>query len=435
MLHRSNSHSATTVARSRAGEGSSIHFLSLGMKDFKLSTFEGPALNGVAPSTGNLELSSQGLPSSESTHRPPKATESLPANQESVGENHKTPMSLKKTRTRFEDVADAAPGTTSGRIRQRRKDESTTPLKPISQQSSPPKQSAEQLEARISSILTEIPARIRLASGPEPDAKEVLRPSPGTFSLQAPAAHQTPPRFTRAQTSVPPPSMTLAPAQAKNAQTRFGGDPEIKLYHLHQAGRDAPIKLFVRLVGEAGERVMVRIGGGWADLGEYLKEYASHHGKRSVPDSRYAFQGVPSSPITGSPAGLSAPNSRPTSSSAQDASTIPMTPEQATPEQATPRFFESTPGPIPPVASLRPGSRHSTSEDDSPLGGAGPKGKQTEISPRKQAWVDGMLSQARKAGAEKSRGHAAEIGDIGRVGGTKQVFLRSKTMRLDKGIP
>lgn len=363
-------------------------------------------------------------------HEPSGATGLSTVNQASVGEICKTPSSTKKTRNRFEDVADVAPGTTSGRIRHRRKSESTTPLKPKSQQSSPPKPSAEQLEARISSILTEIPARIRLASGPEPDAKEVLRPGLGNFSLQAPAAHQTPPRFTRAQTSVPPPPLTLSPAQAKNAQTRFGGDPEIRLYHLHQAGRDAPIKLFVRLVGEAGERVMVRIGGGWADLGEYLKEYASHHGKRSVSDSRYAFQGVSSSPIASSPAGLSAPNSRPTSSSALDASPTPMTPEQS-----AHRFFEATPGSIPSIASLRPGSRPSTSEEDSPLGGAGPKAKPTDISPSKQAWVDGMLDQARKAGAEKSRGPAAEIGDMGRVGATKRVFLRSKTLRLDQGIP
>lgn len=430
MLPRSNSHSATSVAQSRADEGSLIHFLSLDTTGFKSLKFEGPEPNGIVPSTGNLELSSQELPSSESMYRPPEATESSSADREPVGEIHKTPISSKKTRNRFEDVADAAPGTTSGRIRQRRKSDSTTPSKPKSQQSSPLKPSAEQLEARISSILTEIPARIRLASGPEPDAKEVLRPGLGAFSLQAPAAHQTPPRLTRAQTSVPSPSMTLAPAQPKNSQTRFGGDPEIKLYHLHQAGRDAPIKLFVRLVGEAGERVMVRIGGGWADLGEYLKEYASHHGKRSVSDSRYAFQGVPSSPITSSPAGFSAPNSRPTSSSALDASTTPMTPEQA-----TPRFFEATPGSIPSIAPLRPGSRPSSAEDDSPLGGAGPKGKQAVISPRKQAWVDGMLSQARKAGAEKGRGYPADVGDIGRVGGTKRVFLRSKTMRLDQGIP
>ncbi len=404
--------------------------MSLSTKDTKPLSSERTRSNGLAPSTGNPELANQGLPSPESMHQPLEATKFSPANLVPVGEIHKTPLSSKKTRNRFEDVADAAPGTISGRIRQRRKSDSTSSLKPNFQQSSPTKPGAEQLEARISSILTEIPARIRLTSGPEADAKEVLHPGLGAFNLRTPATHQTPPRFTRAQTSVPPPSMTLAPAQPKNSQTRFGGDPEIKLYHLHQAGRDAPIKLFVRLVGEAGERVMVRIGGGWADLGEYLKEYASHHGKRSVSGGRYAFQEVPSSPMMSSPAGSSTPTSRPASSSGLDASTMPMTPDQA-----AHRFFEATPGSIPSIVSLRPGSRHSTSEEDSPLGGAGPKTKQTDISPSKQAWVDGMLDQARKAGAEKSRGHAAEIGNIGRVGGTKRVFLRSETMRLDQGIP
>ncbi|TKA73307.1 hypothetical protein B0A55_08885 [Friedmanniomyces simplex] len=76
--------------------------------------------------------------------------------------------------------------------------------------------------------------------------------------------------------------LTLAPAEAspKKAATAAAAD-EVKLYHLRQAGREEPIKLFVRLVGE-GERVMVRVGGGWADLAEYLRQYAEHHGSRTV---------------------------------------------------------------------------------------------------------------------------------------------------------
>ena len=213
--------------------------------------------------------------------------------------------------------------------------------------------------------------------------------------------------------------MTLAPAQPKGSRSKSSnGDPEIKLYHLHQSGKDVPIKLFVRLVGEAGERVMVRIGGGWADLGEYLKEYASHHGKRSVSDSRFAIQELPSSPITSSPAigNSSAPTSRP-GSSLGSGPALPATPEMST---AT-RPFEATPGS---VDSLRPGSAHSWKEEESPLGGAGPKTKKVDVSPTKQAWVDGMLEQARHAAtADKGR----DIGDLGKVGGTKRVFLRTKT--------
>ncbi|KAK0249155.1 hypothetical protein B0A54_13541 [Friedmanniomyces endolithicus] len=78
--------------------------------------------------------------------------------------------------------------------------------------------------------------------------------------------------------------LTLAPAETssrKSAAAAATAADEVKLYHLRQAGREEPIKLFVRLVGE-GERVMVRVGGGWADLAEYLRQYAEHHGSRTV---------------------------------------------------------------------------------------------------------------------------------------------------------
>ncbi|KAI7362126.1 hypothetical protein KC354_g7531 [Hortaea werneckii] len=85
--------------------------------------------------------------------------------------------------------------------------------------------------------------------------------------------------------------LTLAPAEpstTKKNHTPSGGggtsEGEVKLYHLTQAGREDPIKLFVRLVGE-GERVMVRVGGGWADLADYLRQYADHHGSRTVSGS------------------------------------------------------------------------------------------------------------------------------------------------------
>ena len=152
---------------------------------------------------------------------------------------------------------------------------------------------------------------------------------------------------------------------------------------------------------------MVRIGGGWADLGEYLKEYANHHGKRSVSDSRFAIQGMPSSPFTSSP---SAPGSRPGSS------------DGPAPSQATPlKHYETTPGST--TDTSRPGSAHSWKADDSSLGGAGPKKKLVEVSPTKQAWVDCMMDQARNAAAETK----GDLGDLGKVGSTRRVFLRSKT--------
>ena len=49
------------------------------------------------------------------------------------------------------------------------------------------------------------------------------------------------------------------------------------LYHLHRTDGKAPTKLYIRLVGKNGERAMVRVGGGWEDLAEYLKRYVAHH--------------------------------------------------------------------------------------------------------------------------------------------------------------
>ena len=318
-----------------------------------------------------------------------------------------------KSRNRFETVTDIARGSTPVKIRQRRRSD-TSPHKPPARILSPPRNDAEQLEARISSILITIPAHIRLTSGPELEAPEIKSGSPDPRTPLP--RSKTAPRLSRAQTTTPSPlpQITLAPAQPSNGRSRpQGGDSEIKLYHLHQSGKEAPIKLFVRLVGEAGERVMVRIGGGWADLGEYLKEYASHHGKRSVSDSRFAIQELPSTPITGLPAagGASLPGSRPESSYGSG---------PATPDLGVLKQLEATPGSN---TSLRPDSAHSWKEDESPLGGAGPKTKKVDVSPTKQAWVDGMLEQARHAAIEKK----GDLGDIGKVGGTRRVYLRSKT--------
>lgn len=344
------------------------------------------------------------------THAPPLSQSEVPDLPYRTVDPSRVPTT---SRNRFETVTDLAPGLTPVRIRQRRKSD-TSPSKSVARIRSPPRNDAEQLEARISSILTTIPAHIRLTSGPELEAPEIKS---ATLDPRTPLPRsKTAPRLSRAQTTTPSllPHMTLAPAQPSNGRSRpQSGDPEIKLYHLHQSGKEAPIKLFVRLVGEAGERVMVRIGGGWADLGEYLKEYASHHGKRSVSDSRFAIQELPSSPITSSPAAgdASAPESRPGSSYGTG---------PATPDLGALKLNESTPSSN---TSLRPDSSHSWKDEESPLGGAGPKAKKVDVSPTKQAWVDGMLEQARHAAVEKK----GDFGDLGKVGGTRRVYLRSKT--------
>ncbi|KAL2039051.1 hypothetical protein N7G274_008100 [Stereocaulon virgatum] len=321
------------------------------------------------------------------------------------------PLSLPKPRNRFSQVLDLGPRSKSMKITEK-KPVDTTSVDHLGSSTVVLGHKAsenvdDQLEARISSILTSIPAHIRLTSGPEPDAPEVTRFS--SFSGLKTSASRTPAsRLNRAQTSSP--TMTLAPAQPKTSKSRSqSGEPEVKLYHLHQAGKDVPIKLFVRLVGEAGERVMVRIGGGWADLAEYLKDYATHHGRRAVSDSRFDIQGLPSSPL----ASQVSPTSRPVTPSS-------IGPPAMRKQQTTPGQFETphTPASDPP---LRPASQMSWTEEDSPsLGPAGPKTKRVDISPRKQAWVDEMLDQARQSGTEN-------FGDMGKVGATKRVFLKTKT--------
>ncbi|KAI9841935.1 MAG: hypothetical protein M1838_003342 [Thelocarpon superellum] len=154
--------------------------------------------------------------------------------------------------------------------------------------------SDDPLDQRINSILTTIPAQIRLTSE-EGDATN------GKNYARAPRDRSTSSlRLPRSST----PSFTLARAYGKTqrpARTPSSSSgAEVRLYHLRRtAGTEAPLKLFVRQVGDNGERVMVRVGGGWADLGEYLREYAIHHGRRSVSDGRMEILDIATPTSTG----------------------------------------------------------------------------------------------------------------------------------------
>ncbi|KAL9584830.1 MAG: hypothetical protein Q9203_004502 [Teloschistes exilis] len=273
---------------------------------------------------------------------------------------------------------------------------------------SPSKSMDEQLEARISSILTDIPVDIRLSRGL--GAGTTRSPAKSTAN----AMKKSPPaRLGRSQTAVPSPNtMMLTPADQKGPRAR-NGESEVKVYHLHQSGQGPPIKLFVRLVGENGERVMVRIGGGWADLAEYLKEYAIHHGRRTVSGGRFDIHGLPhsqsSSPTTtlGSLSNNQTPGSRP------DSPTVGYSTRRSN--------------------DVRPGSRgsdmsrRSWAGDNSPsLGLAGPKTRKAAVSPNKQAWVDTMMEKARSGSGEKQKSTKSPFGDLGIVGGTKRLFMKGK---------
>ncbi|GAB1314179.1 GAR domain-containing protein [Madurella fahalii] len=306
----------------------------------------------------------------------------------------------------------------------------------------------DQLRQQISEILESVPAKIRLKSEPPafnlnppdfkmPLARKSSRPSDAIQRTQSNMSMRSA-YSSRSGT----PSFILAPAYARNSRPRQQrGNQEIKVYHLSRSNGEAPIKLFIRCVGEHGERVMVRVGGGWADLGEYLKEYASHHGRRSgaaggvdggrvevkdlprtgmgmgTPPSRPTSAMDSSSPVGGSGGGSISPlklrkTRRPTTASDNDdaaAMRRPKTPSATIVPKPSLRQLNnnnnSTTTPSPPGGSSsirsRASSRISWDEEDSfSLGMAGPRAKQIEMSEESRAWVESVKEKVRLASGE-----------------------------------
>ncbi|KAL8677924.1 MAG: hypothetical protein Q9186_005676 [Xanthomendoza sp. 1 TL-2023] len=309
------------------------------------------------------------------------------------------PPTPAKSRHRFEEVTDLSPGSTPVKIFRRTtaSDMPSTPSRIVT--ASPTKSPGDRLEARITSILTDIPTNIRLARSSDNSATAIATP---TADVDTKTARKSPtPRLVRAQTVAP---------SLHNAES------DTRLYHLHQPGKGPPVKLLVRLVGE-GERVMVRIGGGWADLAEYLKEYATHHGRRTVSGTQFDIHRLPS-----------APSSSPGSSNNQ-------TPDRSTPAAIIKSRRGSTasthdvhgdyPDCFRPSSRDSNGSRRSWVGEESPsLGLAGPKSRKAVVSPNKQAWVDTMIEKARSGHSEKKAGTRDAFGDMGIIGGTKRLFMR-----------
>jgi hypothetical protein len=313
------------------------------------------------------------------------------------------------------------------------------------------KASVEDLERKISDILTTIPAHIRLTSGPGADAPEV-KPTRG-LATKGSRAYL---RAARSVSGLKSPALTLSPAKSEfdnaasgrksAAATRI--DNDIKLYHLTQPGKDQPVKLFIRRVGENGERVMVRVGGGWADLGEYLRQYAEHHGRRTASDGKFEILGleVKNNEAANSPV---RPESAMSKKDRRVSSASPLnTPTKSTSTSADdavppmPSFTSATPGIAEePTVSSTTSSRRSWGGDE--VGLSGPKAKKLDLSGEKLDWIEGMMKQARTvsgnimpaAHAREERiesrsesrdggGKKPEFGDLGKVGGTKRIFLR-----------
>lgn len=328
----------------------------------------------------------------------------------------------------------------------------------------------DDLERKISDILTTIPAHIRLTSGPGADAPEV-KPSRGL-------GHKSSRGYLRAARSASglraqTPALTLSPVKNEFEGSTAGAgrksnariDNDIKLYHLTQPGKEKPIKLFIRRVGENGERVMVRVGGGWSDLGEYLRQYAEHHGRRTASEGKFEVLGLE---VQGSDAGSARPGSamsttrrfsgggRKTPNTTPDGKLAGLGISTDSPPPPMPRFERDSTPAIAEEAPTPPSNNSQKSWHGTEVGLAGPKAKKVELTGDKLEWIEGMMKQARsvsnsnlnKAMKEDERGEGRsqsrsesraasrstsraaakrptqDFVDLGKTGSTRRVFMR-----------
>lgn len=326
----------------------------------------------------------------------------------------------------------------------------TVPTPPSPSKSKSPTSPRMPLQQQISAIISEIHAPIRLASSPTPSIEPPEPPSttpPAKVSKRrlpslrtALHAHRsvTPTPTTPGGSSLPP--LTLAPASREEARRAGATDPEIKLYHL--TGREGkPIKLFVRRVGENGERVMVRVGGGWADLREYLRVYAEHHGsqaKRAASEGKVEVLGLRRA---GSGAGRATPEPRSASQAhsrkaslarESTASPSPAPPEFSTPFEASLALqspsasvveavnaasVTSSPGGVPSSPPSASASRKVSRSLAGPASAVAQR--KAEMSDEKRDWVEGIVEQAKRL-------HLPGSGSGSGKEKTKRVFLKGK---------
>ena len=177
----------------------------------------------------------------------------------------------------------------------------------------PPRSLDEELDQRINELLLSLPHKVRLTASnlhklnEQSKKARPLKPWTMSQSSNIPAPKSVASERSAGTTSTPGPG----PGHVRTASRRHQSiQGDIKCYHLHRADEDEdendqqpqqqqqqqpPMKLYVRLVGDS--RLVCRVGGGWSDLEEYLKEWATHHGSkmRAVSDSRLQIQDLPSS--------------------------------------------------------------------------------------------------------------------------------------------
>lgn len=175
----------------------------------------------------------------------------------------------------------------------------------------PPRSLDEELDQRINALLRSLPHKVRLTASNLQKLNELSRkarpPKPWSMSQSSNIPAPKSIASERSAGTTPPPG----PGHVRTASRRHQSiQGDIKCYHLHRADENdnenengqqhqqqqqqPPMKLYVRLVGDS--RLVCRVGGGWSDLEEYLKEWATHHGSkmRTVSDSRLQIQDLPS---------------------------------------------------------------------------------------------------------------------------------------------
>ncbi|KAI0157680.1 hypothetical protein GGR57DRAFT_491028 [Xylariaceae sp. FL1272] len=322
----------------------------------------------------------------------------------------------------------------------------------------------DHLQRQIREVLETIPAKIELK-------KRAINLNPPDLQLPSrpKARHSDPRRPTSAlssrtgsRTGTPSysrsgtPAFMLAPI--RESRPRSMSSQGIRAFHLSRSG-EVPVKLFIRCVGENNERVMVRVGGGWSDLGEYLRDYAFHHGSRSKGEGK--VQVTDAVATTAGRIG-SSPASRP--GSALDNPMTPLTvrkTRKSLGEEGAPNLPKTpfarinledsagTPGSQPSARSRASSHTVDWDEEDSSLGLAGPKAnKRREISDESKAWVESMkekvrlvsgervhsqisteqlrpLSEASQRGPLKKKPDTEAFGDMGKVGSTKRLFRKN----------
>ena len=199
---------------------------------------------------------------------------------------------------------------------------------------------------------------------------------------------------------------------------------------------------------------MVRVGGGWADLADYLRQYADHHGSRTVSEGNIDVQKVSGS--RSRVASGAADNKARAHASVALTRDTALDGDQGWLDQEQPKFSmgdvtppdESSPMQVRQrtptqasasrTASLSHLPQQSTAGYDRPSsrqdgietsGLAGPSsGKKNSLSEHKAKWVEGMLERAKTASAEKAKDEKEKyFGEIGKAGGTRRVIFRSSS--------